>query len=44
MIELAVVPAGAVGLLQPQDRDALCGSERLDLAPEAVADALEDRR
>ena len=44
VIELAVIPAAAVGLLQLQDRDPMARGERLDLAPEAVADLLDQRR
>ena len=43
MVELAVIPAAAIGLLQAQDRDSLRGGERLDLADEAIADPREQR-
>ena len=44
VIELAVVPTGAVRLLQLQDRDVVLLGEGLDLAPEAVPDLLEECR
>ena len=44
VVELAVVPARAVGLLQGEDRDVVLGCERLHVTAEAVADLLEQRR
>ena len=44
MIELAVIPAGTIRLLQRQDRDVLLGRERPHLPPEAVPDLLHQRR
>jgi hypothetical protein len=42
VIELAVIPAAAVGLLQQQDRDPMMPGEGLDLPPEAGTDALDE--
>jgi hypothetical protein len=42
VIELAVIPAAAVRLLQLQDRDPMARSEGLDLASEASADLLDE--
>jgi hypothetical protein len=36
MIELAVIPTGAVGLVQRQDRDVMTGGERLDVPPDPL--------
>ena len=44
VIELAIVPARPVGLLELEDRDLALGREPLDLAAEAVADRLKQRR
>lgn len=41
VVELAVIPTGPVGLLQPQDRDVVVLREASDVATEAVADPLE---
>ena len=41
MVELAVIPTGAIRFLQPQHRDAMMGGELLDLLPEPVADLAE---
>ena len=43
VVELAVVPARAVRLLQLQDRNLVLGGEGLHLAAETVADLLEQR-
>ena len=44
VIELAVVPAGPVGLLQRQDRHVVLGRKGLHLTAEAVADLFEQGR
>ena len=44
VVELAVVQAGAVRLLQGQDRDAVARRVVLDLTTEPVSDLLEQRR
>ena len=45
MVELAVVPTGAVGLLEVQDRDVVLLGEMPHVAAEPVADLLDhDRR
>jgi hypothetical protein len=44
VVELAVVPACPVGLLQAQNRNVMVGSKGLDLAAEPVADLLEQGR
>ena len=44
MVELAIVPAGAVGPLEAQQRDALLLGKGRDPLAEAVADALEQHR
>ncbi len=44
MIQLAVIPPGAVRLLQSQHRDPVLSGEGLDLLAEAVADLLEESR
>jgi hypothetical protein len=44
VVELAVIPTRAVGLVEPQDRDPVVGGEALDVAPKAVADRPQQRR
>ena len=44
VVELAVIPARAIGPLQLNDRDLVLGRVPLDLAAEAVADRLKQRR
>jgi hypothetical protein len=44
MLELAVVPAAAVRLAQPQDRDRVRRGERSHLTTEAIASLCEQRR
>ena len=44
MIELAVVPAAAIGLLQAQHRDPLRVRERMNLLTEPITDLGEGRR
>ena len=44
MIELAVVPAPAIGLLQAQHRDPLRVRERMNLLTEPITDLGEGRR
>jgi hypothetical protein len=44
MVELAVVPAGAIELLEVKDRDLVLLGEVTDVAAERVADLLDDDR
>jgi hypothetical protein len=44
MVHLAVVPAGAIRLLEMQDRDVVLFGEAADLAAEPGADLLDDDR
>ncbi len=44
VVELAVIPAAAIGLLEPQDRDAMPLGEGFDVTAEPVAVALHQRR
>jgi len=44
VIELAVVPASAIGLFQLEDRDLILGGKGLDLTTETVPDLLEQSR
>ena len=44
VVELAVVPAGAVGSLQLEEGDVVVFGEGRNILPEAVADLLEQRR
>ena len=44
VIELAVIPAAAVRLLQRQQRDPVGDGERLHVTTELVADLLDDRQ
>jgi hypothetical protein len=44
VIELAIVPARPVGLLQLEDRDLVFGREPLELSAEAIAARLKQRR
>ncbi len=44
VVELAIIPAGAVRLLERQDRDPLGRGERFDLPTEPVADLFDHRR
>ena len=43
VVQLAVIPAGAVGLFQVQHRDARVGGEAIHLTAEPVADLLKQR-
>jgi hypothetical protein len=44
VIELAVIPPGAVGLVETEDRDAVAFRVRVDVAAEPVPDLLDHRR
>jgi len=44
VVKLAVIPAGAIGLLQVQDRDVVLVGEVAHVAPKAVPDLLDDDR
>lgn len=44
VVQLAVIPAGAVRLFQVQHRDARAGGEAIHLAAEPVTDLPEQRR
>jgi hypothetical protein len=44
VVDLAVVPSAPIRPLEPQDRDVVGFRERLDLLPEPIAEALEQRR